>query len=279
MKLKLKNSLMLDTDQVSCSKSAKCFINYAFSLNGVLGAHDFDGVMMRFVHALEHTVREGSVYIDGSEAVEFDITCIPEAVSALAEAYPELAIYQSFAKWLSCCNTAHKKHLPSAENFSNRARVAACWWDERIIRPGARLIIESKDVDARLKRMVENRALIDLAYANFLDALAEHVDKEVKSKGVCTIHWYMDWMLDLTNWLDKKLGKFGEGSGGTWFLTDEIMKVTPTRVLVTEHDCEYSEIMPGRLLASEIDDNAIYLACNRNSYGKFISHKDFDSDR
>lgn len=278
MRLRLKNSLMLDTDQMSCSESAKGFVEYAFFLDGNLETHDFDSVMMRLVHALDHTVREGSVHISGTKVVDFNITCVSEAISALAAAYPELAIYNGFAKWLSCCNTAHKKHLPSVENYSDRARVAACWWDERIIRPGAHLTVGAGDVDARLRQMVANRALIDAAYANFLDALAEHADKEQKSEGVCFIHWRKDWLDELTDKLDARLGELGEGSGGTWFLTEEIMKVTPTRVLVTEHDCEYCEILPGEFLSGKFDDDAIYRACDRHGYGKFISYEDFSTD-
>ena len=279
MQIKLKNSLTLDTDQLSCSEFAKCFIEYAFFLDGNQEEHDFDAIMMRFVHALDHVVREGHVHIGGSRNIDFDVTYVPEAISALAAAYPELAINRGFAKWLSCCNTAHKKHLPSAEKFSVRARVAACWWGERIVRPGAHTTVEPDKVDARLRQIVENRALIDIVYARFLDAFAGHIDKELQAKGVCIIHWHKDWMRELTDWLDKKLGEFGEGSGGTWFLTEEVMKVTPTRVLVTMYDCEYCELFPGEHLVEIVDDDAIYLACGRHRYGKFISHVDFFSDR
>ena len=279
MRLKLKDSLTLDTDQLSCSESAKLFIDYAFLLNGAQVAPFFDSAMMRFVHALQDVVREGSIHVSGTTEGDFDITCVPEAISALAEAYPELSVRAAFAKWLSCCNTAHKKHLPSAESFSSRARVAACWWDERLIRPGVRVTVTADGVDARLKSMIENRALIDIAYANYLDALAEYIDRVQKLEGICAIHWAQGWFKDLTDWLDKKLGEFGEGSGGTWFLTEEIMKVTPTRVLVTEKDCEYCEILPGKFLDGDFDDDAIFRACDRHAYGRFISHEDFDSDR
>ena len=265
--------------RLPAASSSREFIDYAFFLDGNQDEHIFDTVMMRFVHALEHTIREGSVYISGSNSVEFDITCVPEAISALAKAYPELAIYNSFAKWLSCCNSAHQKHLPKVGFYSDRARVATCWWDERLIRPGAHLSVSADEVDARLETMVKNRVAIDKAYADYLDAIAKRIDEELSLVGICIVHWQKDWLKQLTATLDERLGKLGEGSGGTWFLTEEIMKVTPTRVLVTFPDCEYGEIFPGEALAGKIDDDMIYRACGRHSYGKFISHEDFSSVR
>lgn len=278
MRIKLKNSLTLDADQLSCSESAKGFVNYAFSLNGNQVEPDFDTIMMGFTHALEHTIREGSVCIGDCNPVKFDISCVPEAISAMAAAYPELAVYDGFSKWLSPCNAAHKKHLPQAGLYSDCARVAACWWGERMVRPGARLLVAADEVNARLETMVRNRAAIDKAYADFLDAMAKHIDEEVSLTGICVVYEQKFWLQQLTANLDEQLGKLGEGSGGTWFLTEEIMKITKTRVLVTERDCTYCEILPGDFLTEGVNDNAIYRACDRHGYGKFISAEDFRLD-
>lgn len=279
MKLQLKNSLTLDTDQVSCSEAAKSFIKYAFTLNGMNVKPDFDSAMMRFAHAFEDVVRKGKLDLCDGGPVELTVACVPEAIAALADAYPELAIRQTFAKWFNCCNCIHARMLPRRDWYMTNTRVAVCWWDERMIRPGARREANAENVDELLARFVQNYDAINEVYADFLDKFATHVEATLRDARVCVIHSHVDWLVKLTNELDAKLGELGEGSGGTWYITEEIMKVTHTRVVATERDCEYIEIFPGKYLTGDFTDEDIFHACERQEYGKFISHEEFISDK
>jgi hypothetical protein len=279
MKLHLKNSLTLDADQVLCSGPAKFFINYAFSLNGFHATPDFDSAMMRFVHALQSTVEVGKLHMGGANSEDFTVECVPEAIAALAEAYPSLSIRVGFAKWFDDANCMHVRYLPDATKYSELARVAACWWDKRMIRPGAKRGATAENLDEKLKTLVVNRAKIDAVYAEFLDALAARVDWTLRASRVCAIYSHSEWLMPMVAELDAKLGELGEGSGGTWFNTEEVMKVTHTRVLVTEKDCEYCEVFPGEHLVRDYGDSDIFQACDKYAYGKFICHADFISDK
>lgn len=278
MKLQLKKSLTLDTDQVSCSEEAKSFIEYAFSLNGPDVKPNFESAMMRFVHALEDVVRMGKLKSD-DDSIEFTVDCVPEAIAALAEAYPTLAVRQQFANWFNCTSRMHRAYLPEPNKYSELARVAVCWWDERLIHSKTRHEATADNVDELLQRVVVNREKVDAAYVEFLDKFAAHIDNVLRDARFCAIHSRVDWLREMVDELDEKLDELGECSGGTRFMTEEIMKVTHTRVLVTERDCEYCEILPGKYLVGDYGDSDIFRACARAEYGCFIDYQDFTSNK
>ena len=75
-----------------------------------------------------------------------------------------------------------------------------------------------------------------------------------------------------------KIFKDGVIPDGMDWLTEELMKVTPTRVLVTGHDCEWIEVYPGDRLKEDATDEKILAACARHAYGRFVDHIEWSKD-
>ena len=91
--------------------------------------------------------------------------------------------------------------------------------------------------------------------------IADRIQDAIGKKTAIMLHSTLDWPEDLERTADNELFNLGEGGGGIWYLTEELIKVTPTRVLVTGHDCEWIEAYPGDRLKEDVIDEEILAAC------------------
>ena len=276
----LRNGTVLDSKKIECSDYAKMFIEYAFELASFDG--DIDMVGMRFSHAVQGIV-SGVVLgkmlpeVFWKKRAEI-LRSLPEALKAFEQTYPDVRLRFSWAKWLEYSRAMHQAHIPSEEEFSSNARVAAAWWDSRLIRPSARVMICPLDLESELERISDYREEIDKVYADLSDGIARNVTESIERGKPAIVHSAVDWMAELSREATNKLEELGEGAAPILYLTEEIMKVTPTRVLVTGKDCEWIEVYPGNMLDEVVNRENIYKACARHAYGRFVDHLEFLGD-
>ena len=277
-RIHLKDGPVLDPAKIECSPNAKRFLNYAFEQASF--DSDLHTVGMRFAHAVEGIVSGvvlGNMLPQELRENRMEILhCMPEALAAFEKAYPSVELREVWAYWLSAVSNMHKACLPSTE-YPDVARVAAVWWDARLIRPGARKEVNEKNLEGELNRIYERREEIDAVYDELFDSFAKNVVCSLDNGKPAIMHSSIDWMKDLATKADNQLFNLGEGGGGLWYMTEEIMKVTPTRVLVTGYDCEWIEVMPGDRL-KEVTEENIFYACGRHAYGRFVDYPEWNKD-
>lgn len=278
-KVILKTGTVLDSEAIKCGEHAKAFLDYALDAAKFDG--DIDMVGMRFVHTVQDIVRgvsEGYIlpreYVANRQEI---LEAMPEALEAFEATYPEVLLRGSWSKWLSATTELHWAALPEFGKHSINAIVAAAWWEARIIRPGCYRTVAPCDLESALMNIAEKRKDIDKVYLDFLSGIAKNVDDILATGKPAIIHSNIDWFEKLADAPSARLAELGEGVGGLSFLTDEIMKVTKTRVLVSGHDCEWIEVLPGNDLQTVTVRN-IYKACARQAYGRFVDYAEFSKD-
>lgn len=300
-KILLKTGTVLNSEAIECGSNAKAFLNYAFDEAKFDG--DIDMVGMRFVHTIQDIVRGimSNGYLlpaDYRTNRKEILEAMPEALEAFEATYPEVPLRTSWSKWLSATSELHWAGLPDLGKYSVNAVVAAAWWEARIIRPGCYRIVAPCELESALMHIAEERDEIDKVYLDFLNGIAQNVDKILTSGKPAIIHSEIDWFRELAEMPSARLAELGEGEGGLSFLTNEIMKVTKTRVLVTGYDCEWIEVMPGSHLNTIIVNgrvclcsdseqpgerqavsmSGVYKACAKHAYGRFVDYAEFSKD-
>ena len=279
-RIHLKNGPVIDPAKIDCSPNAKRFLEYACQLASFDG--DINTVGMRFVHALDGIISG----VAGGEMLPKDLLdnrmeilhCLPEALEAFERTYPGVPLRMHWAYWLESATALHKACLLDKEKYSTVARVAVAWWDSRLIRPAARRIVCPCDLENVLAHFYERREEIDGVYERMFSGIADRIEQVIGNKEAISIHSTLGWMETLERTADDELFNLGEGGGGIWYLTEEMMKVTPTRVLVTGYDCEWIEVYPGDRLREEVTDRKILMACARHSYGRFVDHAEWSKN-
>lgn len=278
-KILLKTGTVLNSEVIECGSNAKAFLNYVF--DEAISSMPIDMVGMRFVQAVQDIVRgvsEGYLLPADYRTNRKEILkAMPEALEAFEVTYPEVPLRTSWAKWLSATSELHWAGLPDLGKYSVNAVVAAAWWEARIIRPGCYRIVAPCELETALIHIAEKRDEIDKVYLDFLNGIAQNVDEMLTGGKPAIIHSEIDWFRELAEMPSARLAELGEGEGGLSFLTNEIMKVTKTRVLVTGYDCEWIEVLPGNYLQAVTVEN-IYKACAKYTYGRFVDYAEFSKD-
>lgn len=279
-RIHLKTGPVIDPAKIDCSPNAKRFLEYACQLASF--DSDINTVGMRFVHALDGIISG----VAGGEMLPEELWinrmeilhCMPEALEAFEQTYPEVPLRVNWAHWLEVSTSMHKACLLDEKKYSTPTRVAIAWWDARLIRPAARRIVCPCDLENVLAHFYEHREEIDGVYERMFCGVADRIEAAIDKKEAFVIHSTLDWLESLERTADDELRNLGEGGGGIWYLTEELMKITPTRVLVTGYDCEWIEVYPGDRLKEEVTDEKILAACARHSYGRFVDHVEWSKD-
>ncbi len=207
------------------------------------------------------------------------LKAVPSALIIFEKTYPDLNFREELAAWLSISNYEHAAYLPAVNKFSLPARIAAAWWGARIS-CSASHIISPKELDAELWRIYERRDEIDKVYRELLDGIATRVDNGLYLDRSMKIHRDFDWMCELAGDAGYRLAGLGEGSG-VWFTSDDTMKVTPTRILLTSNSHENRELYPGVLAEDTVSnppDNMLLGLCSRSCVARSISFAEYCLD-
>ena len=271
--VKLADGSVVDSDEIDCGLYAKMFIED--TLESTDDGIRADLLALRFVRATMDVI--AGVMVDKTgvahkcEHRNDLLKVISGAVRALDLSYPELGFRAEFAKQLSISNRSHYACLVDGR-FSLQAKIAAAWWDAQIIRSCSAKAITLDDLDSALWDMYENRSKIDQVYRDLSNEIASRIDEALYHDKAIKFSHDSDWMVELMARADERLNALKEG-GRMWYLFDETMKVTTTRVLITREN-RYYELFSGSP-SDTLSDEAIYAICWRYKKHRPISFAEY----
>ena len=271
--VKLDDGTVIDSANFDCGTYSKMFLECALETYGPIKT--VKGVALYCVRYLQDLITGVTVSEHGEvQILDHRMDLIKAASGALRAfemSYPELNLRSEWAQLQTVAGRTHCACIADSK-YALTARIAASWWDARVALTGAPIEIEPKNLETELWRLYEQRNTTDKYYQALTDEVAATIDKVLYDGSSIILTANTDWFVEdvaVTNHLLRPLRGRANNLSISYSALGTSMKVTPTRVMLSEDGGKCYELYPGGLVDdAPRDDQMIYRICSRNTIGR-----------